>query len=73
MPIVALAVDAFFTPLGVLLAPLFPMSSLPIILAFAAGTFLYVGASDLLPEAHKKFNIYVVASVVLGAVVVAII
>ena len=69
----ALAVDAFFTPLGVLLAPLFPMSSLPIILAFAAGTFLYVGASDLLPEAHKKFNIYVVASVVLGAVVVAII
>lgn len=69
----ALGIDAFFTPIGVLLSPLFPESFLPVILAFAAGTFLYVGASDLLPEAHKKFNIYVVLSVVLGAVIIALI
>ena len=69
----ALAIDAFFTPIGVLIAPLFPESALPIILAFTAGTFLYVGASDLLPEAHKRFNIYVVLSVILGALVIALI
>ncbi len=69
----ALAIDAFFTPIGVLLAPLFPSSALPIILAFTAGTFLYVGASDLLPEAHKKFNIYVILSVILGALIIALI
>ena len=71
--LIALSIDAFFTPIGVLLAPLFPKSFLPIILAFAAGTFLYVGASDLLPEAHKRFNIYVVLSVILGAVIIALI
>ena len=70
--LVALAIDAFFTPIGVLLAPIFPKSFLPIILAFAAGTFLYVGASDLLPEAHRKFNIYVVLSVILGGIIMAI-
>lgn len=69
----ALAIDAFFTPIGVLIAPLFPETWFPILLAFTAGTFLYVGASDLLPEAHKRFNIYVVLSVVLGALVIALI
>ncbi len=71
--LIALAIDAFFTPLGALFAPLLPINFLPIILAFAAGTFLYVGASDLIPEAHKKFNIYVVLSVILGAIVIALI
>lgn len=69
----ALAIDGLFTPVGVLIAPIFPQSLFPIILAFIVGTFLYVGASDLLPEAHKRFNIYVVMSVILGALVIALI
>lgn len=64
-----LAIDAFLTPVGVLLAPLIPIS-LPVLIAFAAGTFIYIGASDLLPEAHQTFNVKVVASVLVGAGVV---
>ena len=67
----ALAVDAGFAPLGALAAGwLVSPSLLSLLIAFAAGTFLYIGAGDLLPEAHKRFNIKVVAMVVLGAAVV---
>ena len=64
----ALGIDALFTPLGVMLVlvGLFPPGLFLPLLAFAAGTFIYVGASDLLPEAHRVFNIWVVASVLLG-------
>lgn len=31
-------------------------SILGALLAFAAGSFIYIGASDLLPETHHKFN-----------------
>ena len=67
-----LAIDAFFTPLGALLvfAGIFSQGMLKPLLAFAAGTFIYIGASDLLPEAHKVFNIKVVGSVILGLVLV---
>lgn len=37
-------------------------------IAFVTGTFIYVGAADLMGEAHRKFNKYVVASVIAGAV-----
>jgi len=67
---IALFIDAFFTPLGVLLAFVFPIKSFAAILALTAGTFLYIGASDLLPEAHKRFNIKVVLAVLLGVAVV---
>ncbi len=67
----ALAMDAGFTPLGALLAAwLSSPAILPNLVAFAAGTFLYIGAGDLLPEAHKRFNIKVVLVVLLGAVAV---
>lgn len=67
----ALAVDAGFTPLGALAAGLLVTPSrLTNLVAVAAGTFLYIGAGDLLPEAHKRFNIKVVAMVVLGALLV---
>ncbi|HIG97611.1 MAG TPA: hypothetical protein HA230_04685 [Candidatus Aenigmarchaeota archaeon] len=36
------------------------------VLAFVAGDFLYIGASDLLPEAHKSFNAKVILSVLAG-------
>lgn len=44
-PIVGIASTLFFT---------LPESSLSVILAIFAGFFLYIGASDLLPESHHK-------------------
>ncbi|MEK9164904.1 MAG: ZIP family metal transporter [Chloroflexota bacterium] len=68
---VALAIDAGFAPLGALAASFLGTPGiLPNLLAFAAGTFLYIGAGDLLPEAHKKFNMRVVAMVIAGALIV---
>lgn len=45
-----------------------PAEWAPAAIAFVAGAFLYIGAGDLLAEAHKRFNVRVVALVVLGAV-----
>jgi zinc transporter ZupT len=53
-------------PLGALLAGLIPEEFTPIALAFIAGDFLYIGASDLLPEAHRRFNFKVIFSLFLG-------
>lgn len=54
-------------PLGVFLSNRVPNEFFLHILAFSAGSFIYVGASDMLPEAHERFNWKVVASVILGA------
>lgn len=62
----ALAVDAGFAPLGVLIAGLIPASFFDWLIGFTAGVFLYVGASDLLPEAHRRFNLRVVLSTLSG-------
>jgi zinc and cadmium transporter len=35
-------------------------------LAFIAGDFIYIGAGDLLPEAHRIFNWKVIVSVISG-------
>ncbi len=71
----ALAIDSLFTPLGaaLVLLGLFPQSFYVPLFSFAAGTFLYVGASDLMPEAHRRFNILVVASVMLGVVLIPLV
>ncbi len=66
----ALAVESILYPVGALLAFLFPVALSAPILAFVTGDFLYISASDLLPDAHKKFNIMVIFSVLLGAVTV---
>ena len=66
----ALLVDALFTPVGAILAGLVPTMAFGDLIGFAAGTFLYVGASDLLPEAHRRFNLRVVASVLVGATLI---
>ncbi|MBI1855764.1 MAG: hypothetical protein HYR93_07875, partial [Chloroflexi bacterium] len=62
----ALAVDAGFAPLGVLFAGLVPASSFDWLIGFTAGVFLYIGASDLLPDAHRRFNLRVVLSTLSG-------
>ena len=61
-----LAVDAGFAPLGVLLAGFTPASAFEWLIGFTAGVFLYVGASDLLPDAHRRFNLRVVISTLTG-------
>ncbi len=58
--------DGLFTRVGAVLAGPFPAGSFESLVRFAAGTFLYVGGSDLPPEAHRRFNLKVVGAV-LGA------
>ncbi|HEX9709089.1 MAG TPA: ZIP family metal transporter [Candidatus Thermoplasmatota archaeon] len=36
-------------------------------LAFVTGTFIYIGAADLMGEAHRRFNALVMVSVMAGA------
>lgn len=57
-------------PIGTLLSTVLPGWAYPIAIAFVAGDFIYIGAGDLLMEAHKRFNIKVVASVISGAFIV---
>jgi zinc transporter ZupT len=66
----ALLVDAGFAPLGVLLAVWLPASAFEPLVGFTAGVFLYVGASDLLPEAHRRFNSRVVLATIGGALLI---
>lgn len=51
-----LGIQAVATVFGFFIAPLFGLSDylLSLMLAFFAGLFLYIGASDLLPEVHRK-------------------
>ncbi len=39
---------------------------LGILLAFAAGSFIYIGAADLIPQTHKKSNLWNLLLVLLG-------
>ncbi len=68
--LLSLLADALPTPVGALLSGVFPDHAFQRIVAFAAGTFLYIGAGDLLPEAHRRFNMRVVLSLLLGAALV---
>lgn len=54
-------------PLGALLAIVIPPELYIAIIAFVAGDFIYIGAGDLLGEAHKRFNYKVVLTTLLGA------
>lgn len=53
-------------PIGAFVAAWIPQHWLHPALAFIAGDFLYIGASDLLPEAHRRFNATVIVSVLAG-------
>jgi len=61
-----LAVAGVLYPIGALVSRFIPAGFNELVLAFVAGDFLYIGASDLLPEAHKKFNALVIFSVIFG-------
>lgn len=62
----ALVVAGLLYPIGALLAGFIPVEFQQKLLAFIAGDFIYLGAGDLLPEAHRQFNWKVVASVLAG-------
>jgi zinc transporter ZupT len=64
--VLALALAGSLYPLGALAGGFIPESALRKALAFIAGEFIYIGASDLLPEAHRRFNWKVIVSVVGG-------
>lgn len=65
-----LLLDAAAPVLGALSTLLFqiPESALPIYLGFFAGFLLYIGSSEILPEAHSKHSSYkTIGATVLGA------
>lgn len=70
-----LVVDAVAPVLGVLVTLLFTVSedSLGLLLALFAGFFLYIGASDLIPESHHQHPKFMTTLMtLLGAVVLYI-
>ena len=62
---------AIATPIGALFSLLFIGSLteplIGILLALAAGTFIYVAASDLIPQTHEKNNIQNLVAFIVGA------
>lgn len=68
--LLALFVTSFLTVVGALIAGFFPKEYFGHILAFTAGTFLYFGSSDLLPQAHERVDWVVVMSVISGAAII---
>jgi zinc transporter ZupT len=61
-----LALAGLLYPVGALLAEMIPAEFQQKMLAFIAGDFIYIGAGDLLPEAHRRFNWKVILSVLGG-------
>lgn len=68
---------AIATPFGAILSLFFignlSESLIGFLLALAAGTFIYVAASDLIPGAHASNNLQNLASFLLGAIFIYII
>ncbi|MBI1734517.1 MAG: ZIP family metal transporter [Candidatus Rokubacteria bacterium] len=64
--LLALGFAGLLYPGGALLAGLVPPQLHEKVLAFLAGDFLYIAAGDLLPEAHRRFNLTVVLFVIGG-------
>ncbi len=71
-----LMVDAAAPVIGILLAMLFSVSgaTLGILLALFAGFFLYIGASDLIPESHHQHPTFLTtAMTIIGAAVLFVV
>jgi len=68
---------ALATPLGAILTFLFIQNIsaeiLGWLIAFSAGSFIYIGASDLIPETHRKYNFLNIFLVLLGIIFVFVI
>lgn len=69
VPIIFAAVSY---PVGAYTAVFIPKTFHEPVIAFIAGAFIYIGVGDLLLEAHKKFNINVILSVLFGFVLIFI-
>ncbi len=63
-----LLIASVLIPAGVFLSNRIPSEFFVHLLAFSAGSFIYVGASDMLPKAHESFNWKVVVAVLAGAI-----
>ncbi len=67
-------VVALATPVGALISVFFIGNlsevMIGVLLALAAGTFIYVAASDLIPETHEKNNIQNLVAFIIGAIVI---
>ncbi len=71
-----LAVDALAPVFGILVAFLFSVSgaTLGVLLAVFAGFFLYIGASDLIPESHHQHpTFWTTAMTIFGAAVLFVV
>ncbi|MBI2710344.1 MAG: ZIP family metal transporter [Actinobacteria bacterium] len=70
-----LAIDASTPMAGALIAIVLrpPLSTLPYLLAAFAGSFLYIGASDLLPEAREHDSPWVAVATLVGFTVLYLI
>ncbi|MHA2297585.1 MAG: ZIP family metal transporter [Candidatus Hodarchaeales archaeon] len=70
-------VVALATPIGAIISLLFIQSLndsiIGILLGVAAGTFIYVAASDMIPETHKKDNFKNIGVFLIGAVLILLI
>jgi zinc transporter ZupT len=71
--LLALVGTSSLTVVGALISQFFPQKLSGPILAFTAGTFIYIGASDLLPEAHKSVDWTVVIMVLTGALLIPLV
>ncbi len=68
--LLALLVTSSLTLAGALISGIFPIEFFGQILAFTAGTFIYMGASHLLPETHQSVEWAVVVFVLSGALMI---
>ncbi|MFW9990481.1 MAG: ZIP family metal transporter [Candidatus Odinarchaeota archaeon] len=70
-------VVALATPAGAVISLLFLQSlndsTIGVLLGLAAGTFVYVAASDLIPETHEKDNIKNLLAFLVGALLILLI
>ncbi len=68
-----LLLDSIVPLIGILLSSVIALPSLylGLMLAFFAGFFIYIGATDLLPESHREYSSYkVLISTLIGFVIV---
>jgi ZIP family zinc transporter len=63
-----LVVDALAPVVGILLASLFvvPEQTLALLLSVFTGFFLYIGASDLIPESHHAHPKFLTTAMTIG-------
>ncbi len=53
-------------PIGASLSTLLPAAAHKAAIAFVAGVFIYIGAAELMTEAHRKFNRWIILTLLLG-------